>query len=66
MKLSVTSPVSLQVKKSGKDPKVGAELTLRELSRKTTVRHQTYTNTVFKVPLSDKTDSASDISSIGV
>lgn len=30
--------VSQQVKKSGKDPKVGAEVTLGEVSRKTTVR----------------------------
>lgn len=33
--------VCLQVKKSGKDPKVGAEITLGENSRKTTVRCQT-------------------------
>lgn len=31
----------LQVKKSGKEPKVGAEITLGEMSRKTTVRPQT-------------------------
>lgn len=30
-----------QVKKSGKEPKVGAEITLGEMSRKTTVRPQT-------------------------
>lgn len=34
-------PVSQQVKKSGKDPKVGADVTLGEMSRKTTVRPQT-------------------------
>lgn len=33
--------VSLKVKKSGKEPKVGAEITLGEMSRKTTVRPQT-------------------------
>lgn len=30
--------MSLKVKKSGKEPKVGAEVTLGEMSRKTTVR----------------------------
>ena len=29
----------MQVKKSGKDPKVGAELILGDMSRKTTVRY---------------------------
>lgn len=34
-------PLRWKLKKSGKEPKVGAELTLGKLSHKTTVRHQT-------------------------
>lgn len=33
--------LSLKLKKSGKEPKVGAEVTLGEMSRKTTVSPQT-------------------------
>lgn len=41
MSIIIAFPVSLQVKKSGKEPKVGAEVTLGKMSRKTTVRPQT-------------------------
>ncbi|XP_026202787.1 extended synaptotagmin-1 [Anabas testudineus] len=46
----------LPVKKSGKDPKVGAELTLRDLSRKTTVCDRTTSpqwNDAFCFPVRD-------------